>query len=163
MRGVLSIVIIGLLFAGCSSSKQIARLQKKGYLLPSTDTIYVSGEPKDTTITVYMEGDTVVKEVLLFMDGEMPTIDPVEAETEFAHASAREEGGKIILTLTQKDAFFDHHLEDAIQVDTIYIKDVLEVIKEVEPKNYSFFKSGFWILLGLTLFMILLLILIKRR
>ena len=162
MRTSIYTLLIALMLAGCSPVKQIAKLQEKGYLLPSSDTIYIPGEPRDTTITVYMEGDTVVKEVLLFIEGEKVKMEPVEAETELAYARAEEIDGKIILTLEQKEAFFEHNLEGAIRVDTVHIVDVLEVIKEVTPKNYPFYKSGFFIFLCLTLIMITLLILRRR-
>lgn len=164
MRSFIYILFIALLAASCSPAKQIARLQGKGYLLPSIDTIYSPGEVRDTTITIYVEGDTVVKEVLLFVEVESVEMEPVEVDTEFAHAKAHIENNKIILTLIQKEAFFEHNLEDVIRRDTIYIKNIVEVIKEVQPKSHTFYKSGFFILLGLIIIIIiLLLIFIKRK
>lgn len=149
--------------AGCSPQKQIARLQVKGYLHMTSDTIYTPGEMRDTTITVYMEGDTVVKETLIFMEGEKVKMEPVEAETERSYAEAHREGDKIILTLIDKEGFFDHDLEGAIRTDTIRIVDIQIEYRDKIPKMFPFYKSGFFILLGLVLLTIILRALIKKR
>ncbi len=161
MRTSIYIFIIALLAASCSPTKQIARLQRNGHLVMSSDTIYTPGEVRDTTITVYMEGDTVVKEMLLFVEGEKVEMEPVEAETELAYAEAHIEGNKIILTLEQKETFFEYNLENAIRVDTIRIVDVQIEYRDKIPKSHPFYKSGFFIFLSLTLIMITLLILRK--
>ena len=163
MRSSIYTLVIALMVAGCSPMKQIARLQERGYLLPSSDTIYVPGEPRDTTIRIYMAGDTVVKETLLFVEGERVEMEPVEAETELAYARAEEVDGKIILTLEQKEAFFEHNLEGAIRVDTLKVIDVQIEYRDKIPKSHTFYKFWFFISIGLILITIILRAFIKKR
>ena len=162
MRTSIYILFIVLLVAGCSPAKRIARLQYQGHLKLESDTIYVAGEPKDTTITVYMAGDTVVKEVLLFVEGEKIEMEPAEVETELVYAEAHAEDNKIILTVIQKEALFEHNLEDAIRRDTVRITEVQTEYVETIPKMFPFYKSGFFISLGRLVIFITLLILKKQ-
>ena len=155
-------MLIALLVASCSPQKQIARLQMNGHLQMESDTIFTPGEVRDTTITVYMEGDTVVKEVLLFVVDEEVQMEPVEAETEFAYARAEEVDGKIRLTLEQKESFYDFDIEGVIRTDTVRITDVQIEYRDKIPKSHAFYKSGFFISIGLLLIFITLLILKKR-
>jgi len=87
----------------------------------------------------------------------------VFASTELCEAVAEVSEGELVLIVEQKEANIPVPVENITQIirDTVTIRT--NVPTPIEPKNYSFFKSGFWILSGIILLLIIALTVILIR
>ncbi len=172
MRTSIYMLLIALMVVGCSPQKRLGKLLLK-YPIPPEIT-YTKGpiEYKDTTIIKYLPGETIT-EILDLNDllstvecPEIPDIKPVHAETSLASVDVWVDEGKLKVRLIQHDSIFQFHLDNAIREnsDTVWIDRIVLVDVKVKPKDYSFYKSGFFIFLGLIIIIItLLLVFIKKK
>ena len=160
------IILAAMIAASCSPQKQIMRLKAKGYLEETVNTT-----PPDTiteiqwdTVRVPILPDADTTEFILDLSQyELWGAPPVFASTELCEAVAEVSEGELVLIVEQKEANIPVPVENITQIirDTVTIRT--NVPTPIEPKNYSFFKSGFWILSGIILLLIIALTVILIR
>lgn len=167
--------ILLILIVGCATQKRCF----EKFPPDTTTTIeYIPGEIeyRDTIIEVKISGDTayvespwndnIVWEGL--PDGYTPPgftvehrIAPIRADLPLAYSTAWVDNNTLKMRLVQKDSILKIKLDSAYRsgIDTVKIIEIKIVEKPVPPKDYTFFKTGFWFELFLILILIGLLIL----
>jgi len=167
----LSIILIVLL-TGCVTQK---RCLSKFPPTITHDTVYEVGTIffGDKVVEVKIPGDTVYAESswnddfvwTTLPEGTTPPdvtvehrVERIRADVPLAYSEAWVENNTLKMMLVQKDSILEFKLDSVKQfsVDTISISVVEYIDRVVPPKMFTFFKSGFWVLLGLIIIIIIL-------
>lgn len=162
----LVLISVVILLCGCSPQRRLARLLERFPPPTASDTIHVDSTIyRDSLVYIYILGDTVEKRVEIDVPVDLPDT-VLEAETNWARAEAGLVSNELYLELIQKDTVVVEILDSVIvyHYDTITNTNTTYFRIPTEPHSFKFYRSGFFIFLGLILVgMILLFLFLFRK
>lgn len=134
MKYTVIFILLALLGTSCASSKRCARLYPPSVI--KVDSIVYRDKivVHDTTITVRLPADTIYAEVQIPVNR---ILEPVTIETRYAKATASIAGERIKLTLIQKDAEIQVHIDSA-KVEATYWREKYNTDKQtiIVPQKF---------------------------
>ena len=166
MKQILYLFFVTFLISSCATHKNVTRYITKhpeiltDFVDTTTKTVYVPTKVLiDTTIYDTIPGDTVREEVVI---EEPCVIPPVYTSNDIASARAWVEDGMHRIELIVNDQYIQHKIDSAVALVPVKTETKWLPSEPYIPKSFGFYRSGFFILLGLFLITIVLLVVLRR-